>query len=1384
MGIFLNYQNGTFAPQMTCSTGSGSRPYSVSVGDLNNDTHVDIAVANFGTNSIVVLLGYGNGTFATPIITALGPSRPLSLVLGDFNNDSALDLAVANYGTSTVAVLIGENNGSFRIGSVYQMGYDSVPYSVAIADLNQDIRLDILAVNYGINELVILLTGNGTSFIMNKYFTGHGSHPSSVTSGDFNNDNQLDIAVAYSGTSSIGIFLGNEDGTFTDPVIHLLSARSRPQFIAVGDFNNDTVMDIAVVDSEYDNILILKGYGNGSFSITTTHSTGYNSDPCAIVVGDFDNDHKPDVAVANNGTNNVLVLISYLIYPATTHTQYSIEASTQRYSIGIADFNEDNYLDIVVSNTDTNDVSVFFNLDNGTFTDQHVYSMGDSSGPVYVVTGDVNNDHHQDIIVSLSKISSIGILLGFGDGTYFDGDTLSTERNSYPHTIAVGDLDNDGNLDIVSADYNVGHLGLFFGFGDGSFTNLTVILNKIGFYPDVIEVSDVNNDTILDVVASNGYGVNIVVLLGYGDGSFDDPIFISTDGDAPNTFTIGDLNNDGRVDIVYTSNSFSYFGILFGEGNGTFRTVTKYFCVRGSYPWSISLGHYNDDSFIDIAVSLYFDTGINIYLGIGNGSFRAPTRLSTGDYSRPAYLRIADFNNDHQDDIVVASNVVNAIQIFLVHYDADFTSETSYMTGSSPHPASISIGDLNNNGQSDVVLANPGSDDLELLLRYNNGIFVERMIFSTGDGSHPQSVTIADFNQDNFFDIAVVNAWQNNMNVFLGLGNESFDTRRVYSTGLASAPNSIVAGDLNKDGRMDVVVVNEMTDNVAVFLAFDYVSFTNHIIYEPGAISTPYYVSSGDFNNDHLVDIAIININAHNLGIYLGYGNGTFSDQITYSTGQSSKPISLGVGDFDNDSCLDVVVANSGIHTIVVFLGYCNGSFQSPISYSTGDSSTPSSVAVADFNKDNRLDIIVTENKGNNVWVFLGYGNGSFSGEIIYSMPDQSYSAWVVVDDLNNDTIPDVVVANQYANNVCILFGDGNGSFGNVTMLPTGEGSRPASVALGDFNGDKSIDIAVVNQFSKTVGLFFGYRNGSFSSQKTYPVSAGAYLKAIIVSDINNDTALDILVVDYDRTNSSLAIFYGLGDGNFTLPKIYPTGFNSLPYMVATGDFNNDGKVDLAMNYWNQDSIGVFIQVSSEPFGSSALFSTGNQSHPKSVAIGDFNNDHRLDIAVTSSATNNIGILLGYGNGDFADQLTYSTGTDFVPSAISVDHFNDDDYLDIAVVNTNIGTVSIFVGYGNGSFRQMVTYSSGFGSTPVAIAAKDMNKDSYPDLVVANRGSNEVLIFVGIGDGTFLPPKSYSIGYDTRPQSVAIADINNDGKLDIAVGNYGSDYFQILLQTC
>ena len=209
IGLLIGYGNGTFFEQMTYPTGTGSNPYSIVVGNFDNDAFLHIVVTNYGMNSIGVLLGDGNGSFGSPILTSLCASRPLSSAKGDFNKDNPLYIAVANYGTLTIAVLFGLNNGSFRTHAIYEMAFDSVPYSITVADLNSDNRLDIGAVNYGTSDLAVLLATANGSFTIHQYSTGRNSHPCSIAVADFNNDHYFDIAVANSGTSSVGIFLGN-----------------------------------------------------------------------------------------------------------------------------------------------------------------------------------------------------------------------------------------------------------------------------------------------------------------------------------------------------------------------------------------------------------------------------------------------------------------------------------------------------------------------------------------------------------------------------------------------------------------------------------------------------------------------------------------------------------------------------------------------------------------------------------------------------------------------------------------------------------------------------------------------------------------------------------------------------------------------------------------------------------------------------------------------------------------------------------------------------------------------------------------------------------------------------------------------------------------------
>ena len=196
------------------------------------------------------------------------------------------------------------------------------------------------------------------------------------------------------------------------------------------------------------------------------------------------------------------------------------------------------------------------------------------------------------------------------------------------------------------------------------------------------------------------------------------------------------------------------------------------------------------------------------------------------------------------------------------------------------------------------------------------------------------------------------------MGVLIGYGNGSFYGQKAYSTGTNSEPYAIGVGDLNNDGRSDIAVVNTGTSNVAIFLGYNG-SFTSPQTYSTRDPSNPYSVAVGDFNTDGRLDMVVANYWSGSIDIFLGNGDGTFSFQTTYSTGSGSYPYDVAIGDFNNDSRLDIVVANYGTNNIGIFLGYGNGTFSNQITYSTGSNSYPQSVAVGDFNNDSRLDIAV-----------------------------------------------------------------------------------------------------------------------------------------------------------------------------------------------------------------------------------------------------------------------------------------------------------------------------------------------------------------------------------------------------------------------------------------
>ncbi|CAF3964587.1 unnamed protein product, partial [Adineta steineri] len=1349
----------------------------------NKDNHLDIVVANYGSHSIEILFGDGNGYFKDPIEISLGSSRPIVLAVGNLNKVDQLDIAVVNAGTLTVTLLMGHSDGSFQIEATYDMGYDSIPYSLTISDFNNDQQNDIIVINYGTNDFTILFANDDETFTSKRYSIEKGSHPCSIDSGDFNMDGIEDIAIGNCGSGNIAIFLGSGDETFVNLNVLSTGVNFQPQFIRVTDFNNDTYLDIVAVDSMNGELNIFNGRGNGNFSLITTYSSGLNSYPCSFSIADFDNDNILDIVITNNGTNSITILTKYIMYPNTSQTVYSTGESSSPIYVSVGDFNHDNYLDIVVANSESNNIGIFINLGNGTFDSEQLYNTSSLPQEQLIAIGDFNNDNHLDIVVVMTNAMEIMILFGYNNGTFKYGNIFSTGTDSPPDSLTIGLLNNDSYLDFIITTSTSHNIGIFLGYGDGNFTEVILYQTDKSFSPNGVNIGDFNNDNISDVLITDFDHGGITILLGYSNGSFMNSIFISTENDNPAAVTIGDINNDSRLDIVYTSITTSIVGVLLGYGNGSFGSIIRYSTDYGSYPTSVSLVDFNNDTFIDILVSNLYDYNIGLFMGLGNGSFAPQKVLPAGFGLFPTTLAIADFNNDKQPDIVFSDIISNYISVFLVYYDAGFTKEISYTTGSGSHPYSIGVSDFNNDNQLDIVVANSGNDQIELLFGYNNGTFKNKVTYSTGLNSRPEFVTIADFNQDKQQDIIVANIMNDAVNIFLGFGNGTFNTPTTYSTGSGSRPVAIATSDFNNDNQTDFVVSNQGTNEIAVFIAFNYVTFTNYTVYIPDSYPSASYVVAGDFNSDGQQDVVTVDTSNAKMIVFLGYGNRTFAKPILYSTGPSSSPSSIALGDFNMDNQLDIVVTNSDANNIGVFFGYGNGSFTAQVIYSTGNLSSPGSIATGDINKDNITDIVVANNGKNNIGIFFGYGNGTFAKQVLYLMPNGSSPVCVSVADINNDQNQDIIVANMDTDNIIILWGYHNGTF-IKTPLSLDKGSAPSSVTTGDLNKDGLVDIAIANRMSEIILVYFGNGSGSFSTGSSYTTGIEITFQSISIHDINNDTNLDIVLTGLGEDTGIIIILFGFGNGNFTIPTVYSTGSYSSPTSVAIRDFDNDGRIDLVVNNYLKGSLFFMFQFRYDQFVRPWFFSTGDASYPSSVAVRDFNNDQYIDIAVANSGTNNIGIYLGLGTGLFVNQRIYSTGDNSYPRSIIIDNFNNNERLDIAVANFNGNNICILFDYENGSFSFITSYSTGILSAPSSITSAYLNKDNYLDIIVTLFGTNKILVFYGLNNGTFQEAKSYALEYNARPQSIIIGDIDNNSLLDIIVANTATDYVEILLQIC
>jgi hypothetical protein len=535
--VLLGNGDGTFSllQQVDANAGGG-----LVTGDFNHDGKPDVAVCSNGSFS--VLLNEGGGVLGVAKVTNT-PLDCSSISAGHFHASKNEDVVIAFVQNTEVMVYPGNGDGTFGTPSTISAAADFV----TVRDMNGDGMADIVTLSSR-NDIATVLLGNGEGEFKMQPFAVVGGQPTAAAFGNFNGAAKgPDLAIADTASSTLSILINKGNGTFVEPTNY--SIQGSAESVVTVDFNHDGNLDIAVTNSTQNCVSLLLGNANGTFQTAVDYPVG--GAPGAIVWGDFNGDGNPDVVTVNSGTGNLSVLLGRgdgTFEPATT-------IQVAALSLVAGDFNGDGKLDIA----GTAGSSVFVLLGNGNGTFGTLQTTPTSFTAAFIVAADFNRDGKLDVAIAAGK--DLLVLGGNGNGTFTPGFEYNTDNSI--KSLTVGDLNGDGNADLIAPQVyqpglrtrgQVAGTGIIvlLGAGDGTFPNQLFDFAELSGVSSVA-TGDFNGDGKLDVVIANSNNNELALFLGNGDGTLQAPIGLPALAFA-RWLAVGDFNHDNKPDIAVANN--------------------------------------------------------------------------------------------------------------------------------------------------------------------------------------------------------------------------------------------------------------------------------------------------------------------------------------------------------------------------------------------------------------------------------------------------------------------------------------------------------------------------------------------------------------------------------------------------------------------------------------------------------------------------------------------------------------------------------------------------------------------------------------------------------------------------------------------------------------
>jgi hypothetical protein len=711
------------------------------------------------------------------------------------------------------------------------------------------------------------------------------------------------------------------------------------------------------------------------------------------------------------------------------------------------------------------------------------------------------------------------------------------------------------------------------------------------------------------------------------------------------------------------------------------------------------------------------------------------------------------------DQLIVANPGTQNVSVINAPGDGTLQAVTNYAAtfpqGITNLPTAVAFADVNGDGVPDLVLLSRGSDTVEVFNGLGGGLFATTpsaaLALPTGAGA--QSLVVTDLNADGMPDIAVADTALNEVSVFINFQHGIFQPRADYTVG--RSPISIVAADFDNDSHVDLAVVSNVPDfitqtyNVSILRQnpADVGKFLAPLLFDTG-VTIPTGLAAGDVAQSGLPDLVVSGgsgvkrlVNTSTPGTF------HFSPSAALTT---TATAGVAIGLINSDTIPDIVaITRSSGGQILVFQGLGSGFFTSPIPFNLN--ALPTSVALGDLNGDAKDEVFVTTGTGTQsaVAVFVNqstFTTVEFAAPVSYSVDNTPVSVAVDINSSSN-LVDEVAVANSAGSGVTVLKPGGNATLQVSTELGV-LSAVPSAVAVADLNNDHLQDLVIASvptgfSFIDSVTILLNQGDGTFAA--LIPINVGSAFSgsselplALAIADLTGDGLPDIIVTN--PGDETITILANEGAGAFVPePAIR---LNQVPTGIVAGDFNNDGKIDLAISH------------------------TG-----------------------TTTATQGVTILLGNGDRTFAAPT--EVVTDISPIAIVAADFHQSNtnlqnpQLDLAVIDgAAAGMVQVLQGSGAGSFTKLAPQSA--GANPTALAVGDINGDGFPDLIVATHTSSSGTftdsVTVLLNDGVPGPSNQFGApirtdvfsGASVPIQALTLTNLNNDPFPDVAAVSQGS----------